>query len=263
MSVQDPDNKTRIHQIISLLDLTNLNDDCDQSAIEALCAQATTPVGDVAAVCVWPKFVSDARTCLGKSSTVQIATVVNFPLGNDAPQVVHTAIDKALSDGATEIDYVQPYTSLINGNTDQVRDAIRSVRKLIPESEKFKVILETGELGSQSQIQSASEIAIGEGADFIKTSTGKVPVNATLEAAAVMMEVIAKTDRNIGFKAAGGIRKVDEAINYLNLADECMGAGWADAAHFRFGASSLLQDALMKLDLAVPSGASPNKSGEY
>ena len=250
---------TRIRQIISLIDLTNLNDNCDRAAIETLCQQAHTPVGNVAALCVWPAFVRDAKLLLGQNSPIKIATVVNFPTGAEPLKTTCASIDKALEDGADEIDYVQPYTELINGNIDLVADAVAAIRQQIPDNRTLKVILETGVLESSDLIRTAANIAIDQGADFIKTSTGKVPVNATQNAATIMLDAIARSKKDVGFKAAGGIKTIDDANLYLNLAEKQLGQTWADAAHFRFGASGLLQDALIKLDLA---SATDNKD-EY
>ncbi len=238
---------TRIHQIISLIDLTNLNTQCDVEAINALCASAQTRVGPVAAICIWPDFVEHAAQTLGKHSPVQIATVVNFPQGNECATKTSTTIDKALKDGATEIDYVLPYSALLNGDTVYVAESIQAVRKQIPSTVALKIILETGMLSDEKMISTAAHIAIDHGADFIKTSTGKVPVNATVEAAALMLQGIVDCGRDVGFKAAGGISSVEEAGQYLYLAEQLLGSDWISASHFRFGASSLLQNALQAL----------------
>lgn len=261
MSENELISTSRIHQIIGLIDLTNLNDDCNQVAIETLCAQAMTPVGHVAAVCIWPTFVSYAKNCLGQSSPVQIATVVNFPSGDESLELTCSTIDKALDDGATEIDYVLPYNALLNGKADLVVSAIKTVRNHIPDDFQLKIILETGELVTSDLIRTAAQIAIEQGADFIKTSTGKVPINATPEAATIMLDAIAQTHRDVGFKVAGGIKSIDDANAYLKLSEERLGQSWADPAHFRFGASSLLQDALVKLD--VVNAQSSGDSEDY
>ncbi|MGK0231439.1 MAG: deoxyribose-phosphate aldolase, partial [Gammaproteobacteria bacterium] len=153
-------------------------------------------------------------------------------------------IEKALGDGATEIDYVMPYRQLLNGKITEVELALNSIRACVPASIHLKVILETGELKTAQNIKMASELAIDCGADFIKTSTGKVVTNATPETAAIMLDVIAKKNRDIGFKPAGGIRTVNDAEKYLQLAEDKLGEAWLNAAHFRIGASGLLQDAL-------------------
>ncbi len=250
---------TRIHQIISLIDLTNLNTQCDLEAIDTLCASAQTPAGPVAAICIWPDFIEHAAQILGKHSAIKIATVVNFPQGNEPASTTCTAIGKALKDGATEIDYVLPYNALINGDTVYVAESIQTVRKQIPGTVALKIILETGMLPSEKMISTAAHIAIDHGADFIKTSTGKVPVNATMEAAAVMLQSIVDCEHDVGFKAAGGISSVEQADEYLSQAEQLLGSGWINASHFRFGASSLLQNALQAL--GTNDGATPTTDG--
>jgi deoxyribose-phosphate aldolase len=234
----------RIKQIIELIDLTNLAEDCDEAAIEQLCAQSITPMGSVAAVCIWPKFIKDAKRHLGSASAINIATVINFPGGSESQHACTAQIEQAIGDGATEIDYVMPYKQLLNGQFSEVELALKSVRACVPAGIHLKVILETGELKTTQTIKMASELAIDCGADFIKTSTGKVETNATPEAAAIMLDVIAKKNRDIGFKPAGGIRTVNDAETYLQLAEGKLGEAWLNAAHFRIGASGLLQDAL-------------------
>ena len=240
----------RIKEIIGLIDLTNLDENCDQAAIEQLCAQSNTSVGPVAAVCIWPQFIKEAKQQLGSTSSINIATVINFPSGSESQQSCAEQIEQVISDGATEIDYVMPYTQLLEGNIAEVELALKSARSCIHAGIHLKVILETGELKKPQIIKMASELAIDCGADFIKTSTGKVDTNATLEAAQIMLNVIAKKNRDIGFKPAGGIRTVNDAENYLQLAENILGESWLNAAHFRIGASGLLQDALSHVESA-------------
>lgn len=259
MTNSEPTNVSRIRQIISLIDLTNLDEQCDSEAIASLCQQADTPVGSVAALCVWPRFVPDAKKLLGQNSPVKVATVVNFPTGSESPETTRILTDNALKSGADEIDYVLPYRELINGNVDLVSAAVDAVRSQIPRNKVLKVILETGILESNDLIRRAAQIAIDQGANFIKTSTGKVPVNATESAGTIMLETIACSNKDIGFKAAGGIKTIDVANRYLNLAEKQLGQSWVDPGHFRFGASGLLQDALINLDLAVET----DKKGDY
>ena len=255
MKTEEPISEARARQIVSLIDLTNLNDECDRKAIEELCISAVTPAGPVAAVCIWPAFVSDAKKLLGDDSPVKVATVVNFPGGDQPLDAFNPIIEKALTDGADEIDFVLPYTALINGDSKSVRRAVQSARSCITGDRKLKVILETGKLERDELILAAASIAIEQGADFIKTSTGKVPVNATPEAATVMLDAIASSDKTVGFKAAGGIKSVNDADAYLHLAEKRLGAHWIDPTHFRFGASSLLQHALLELDMQPASSA--------
>ncbi|AJY45825.1 deoxyribose-phosphate aldolase [Martelella endophytica] len=242
---------------LSLLDLTNLSDDCTEKDIEILLERAHTPYGTPAAICIWPRFVSLARQMLGQDHLIKIATVVNFPSGDLSISAVEEETEQAIRDGADEIDLVIPYKKLKAGNEWAVSEMIRAVRFHCREPVRLKVILETGELGDAGLIRKASELAIAEGADFIKTSTGKVSVNATLEAADIMLGVIRQADRTVGFKPAGGISSVRDAQLYLSLAETVMGEGWVMPTTFRFGASSLLNDILGVLDgKASSSGGS-------
>ncbi len=237
---------------LSLLDLTDLTDDCTPEAIEKLCASARTPHGHTAAICIWPRFVAQARSILGPSSTVKIATVVNFPSGNLPVETVVAETQQAIADGADEIDLVIPYRAFMAGDEQAVRTMISAVREACPSPVLLKTILETGELKDRGLIHSASHIAIQEGADFIKTSTGKVAVNATLEAADIMLTCIRESGRKVGFKPAGGVRTVGDARLYLNLAATIHSPDWPMPSTFRFGASSLLGDILSVLEGREP-----------
>lgn len=229
---------------LSLLDLTNLKDDCTPEAIVDLCTRAQTVYGHTAAVCIWPRFVAQARALLGADSPIRIATVVNFPSGELAVAEVVTETEKAVADGADEIDVVIPYRALIAGNEAAATAMVEAVRAACGEAVLLKVILETGELKESGLIRRASELAIAAGADFIKTSTGKVAVNATLEAADIMLLAIRDSRRKVGFKPAGGISSVTDAALYLRHARTIMGDDWVMPSTFRFGASGLLDDIL-------------------
>ncbi|SMD09937.1 deoxyribose-phosphate aldolase [Rhizobium sp. RU36D] len=237
---------------LSLLDLTNLKDDCTPEAIEALCARAHTAFGSTAAICIWPRFVAQARALLGQGSAVRIATVVNFPSGDLDIDTVVAETRQAVADGADDIDLVIPYRALMQGDEAAVTAMVAAVREACPAPLVLKTILETGELKDVSLIRRASELAIAAGADFIKTSTGKVAVNATLEAADIMLQAIRDSRGKVGFKPAGGISTVAEAALYLRLADTIMGEDWVMPSTFRFGASGLLDDVL-----GILSGAKP------
>jgi deoxyribose-phosphate aldolase len=225
------------------LDLTDLTDTCTDQAIDALCKKALDPRGPVAAVCVWPQFVKRAQENL-RGSSVRIATVVNFPAGGEDVSRVSDDTQEALSDGATEIDLVIPYDAVRRGDLAAATEMVEAVRELIDGERLLKVILETGELKDAKLIETASRIAINAGADFIKTSTGKTPVSATPEAAEIMLNAIKASGRPVGLKPSGGIRTVDDAKIYLDLAERILGAGWATPRTFRIGASSVY-DALI------------------
>lgn len=222
---------------ISLVDLTNLSDDCDEAAVVALCERAGR--FGTAAVCIWPDFVDSATTALA-GTEVQIATVVNFPSGDERIFSVVRQTERALADGATEIDLVLPYRSFAAGRADHATAMVRAVRDATAGPARLKVILESGELTDLDAIRSAAELAVAEGADFIKTSTGKSAVSATPDAVTTMLRVISATDRPVGIKPSGGISSADDAELYIGLAQAVMGADWVGPTTFRFGASSLL-----------------------
>jgi len=229
---------------LSLLDLTNLKDDCTPAQIEALCARAQSPYGNTAAICIWPRFVAQARGILGVDHAVKIATVVNFPGGDMEAADVAAEAREAIADGADEIDLVIPYRAFLAGDEQAVADMVTAVRAECKGHVLLKTILETGEIKDTTLIRRASELAIEAGSDFIKTSTGKVAVNATLEAADIMLRAIRASGRKVGFKPAGGIGSVSDAALYLSLAETIMAPDWAMPSTFRFGASSLLDDIL-------------------
>ncbi len=248
--MSDFDPVTVAQRALPLIDLTNLNDDCTARDVSTLCDRSVTSHGAVAAICIWPRFVAHARPLLEKTG-VKIATVVNFPGGGDKTLEVVEETRQAVADGADEIDLVMAYGALCSGRPGFAEEQIRRVKAACGEA-RLKVILETGEIGDPLLIHAASVMAIDAGADFIKTSTGKVEVNATLQAAEIMLTVIEETRRHrrqeVGFKPAGGIRSLKDAASYLELADRIMGANWACAQTFRFGASGLLDAVVAALD---------------
>ncbi len=247
-------------KVLALLDLTNLNETDGEAEIRQLCARAISPAGSVAAVCIFPRFVATARRSLDALRTdrrIQVATVVNFPHGSPDVDLAVNDTRLAISSGADEIDLVFPWQALIDGNASIGREMVTACKQVC-DKRLLKVILESGELAEPDLIRQAAELAIEGGCDFIKTSTGKVEVNATLSAATVMLETIRESGRDIGFKASGGIRQLSEAAAYLALAEQIMGEEWVNPAHFRFGASSLLDDLL-----AVISDTSTRPAGEF
>lgn len=245
----------RAQLAISLLDLTDLTDDCDPAAIESLCERARRH--GTAAVCVWPDFVEQASALLDGTS-IAVATVVDFPTGTERPYAVGVLTSDALAHGADEIDVVLPFGAFADGDHARAGAVLDVVRELTTGSATMKVILETGVLADADLIERAARFAIDHGADFVKTSTGKTPVSATPEAARTMLEVIAEADRPVGLKPSGGIRSAADAAAYLDLAEEIMGAGWPTPSTFRFGASGVL-DALVAAvdgDTSVATSAS-------
>ncbi len=237
------DLKKAAQRAILLVDLTDLNDGSTQDDINTLCERANTPHGPVAAVCIWPRFVPHAKALLSGTG-INVATVANFPDGSsDVENAAHEAA-RAIADGADEVDIVIPWRAIRDGDTAIAAQVVAACRREVPQKLCLKVILETGELADEATIRSAARIALENGADFIKTSTGKVPVNATPEAAAIMLEEIAASGKNAGFKAAGGIKTTSDAATYLAIADKIMGPDWASPQTLRFGASGVLGDLL-------------------
>lgn len=228
-------------RLISLIDLTNLDDNCTPDAVDRLCDAAVRH--GTAAVCVWPDFVEQAADRLA-DTPVEVATVVNFPTGDERLYSVGAVTEWVLLDGADEVDVVLPYRRFAAGDVAWCEALLERVRTLTADRATVKVILETGELADAGLIRRAADLAIDSGADFVKTSTGKTPVSATPAAFEPMVAAVAAAGRPVGLKPSGGIRTRDDAATYLDLAELALGAGWATPATFRFGASSLL-DALL------------------
>lgn len=235
-------------QILSLIDLTSLNDDDTEETITTLCHKAITSEGHVAAVCVYPRFVKQASEALNHSP-VKIATVVNFPFGLDSLNRVLELISNVISDGANEIDLVFPLTTYLEGKKEEALSYVRQSKLLCGDAISLKTILETGAIDQVDLISAISHQVISAGADFLKTSTGKIKAGATIEAATLMLNAIRESRRKVGFKASGGIRTIEDASEYLNLADQLMGLGWVSPKTFRFGASQLLDRVFHVLDL--------------
>ncbi|MGQ8819726.1 deoxyribose-phosphate aldolase [Bibersteinia trehalosi] len=245
--------KQYAEKALSLMDLTTLNDDDTDAKVIALCQNAKTSFGTPAAVCVYPRFVPIARKTLKQLGIeqVKIATVTNFPHGNDDIEIALAETQAAIAYGADEVDVVFPYRALMAGDEQIGFELVKRCKAACAENDVLlKVIIESGELKTEALIRKASEISIQAGADFIKTSTGKVAVNATPESAKAMLETIRDLGvaDKVGFKAAGGVKTTEEAKLYLELASEILGKTWADSAHFRFGASSLLANLLATLN---------------
>ncbi|KJF90255.1 deoxyribose-phosphate aldolase [Photobacterium leiognathi] len=245
------DLKTAALRALKLMDLTTLNDDDTDAKVIELCKNAKTVVGNTAAVCIYPRFIPVAKKQLREQGTpeVRIATVTNFPHGNDDIEIAVAETKAAVAYGADEVDVVFPYRALMAGNAEVGFELVKQCKAACGDNVLLKVIIETGELKTEALIKQASEISINAGADFIKTSTGKVPVNATPEYAQIMLNVIKDmgVEKTVGFKPAGGVRTAEDAQQYLAMADETLGAEWADSRHYRFGASSLLANLLHTL----------------
>lgn len=243
-------------RIIGLIDLTDLSDDHARDGIDELCRRAREH--GTAAVCVWPEFVSTCAAQLAGSG-VRVATVVNFPTGAEPVADVEESTRRALADGADDIDVVLPYEAFLAGDVQHAGAMVSAIAALVDEPRVLKVILESGALGPAEVVGDAARLAIDCGADFVKTSTGKIPAGASLDAAGAMLEAIRSAGRPVGLKPSGGIRTFDEALAYVELADSVMGAGWAAPATFRFGASGLLDALLAEIDGTSP----PSPTSSY
>ncbi len=239
-------NKTLATRLLGLLDLTSLGEDDTPEKIRALCDSARGPHGLPAALCVYPEHVTTVRAAMA-GTPVKIATVVNFPDGGADPERVVRETRRAIAAGADEIDMVLAWRALKVGDAVTARAGVEACREACGPGVALKLILETGGLETPELIRQASEIGLDAGADFLKTSTGKVPVNATPEAATVMLDAIAARGGRCGFKVSGGVRTLADGRIYLGLAEDRLGAGWITPEHFRIGASSLLGEILAAL----------------
>lgn len=233
----------RARLAIGLVDLTNLNDRCTAGDVDALCARAAEH--GTAAVCVWPDFVEQAVAALADTD-IDIATVVDFPTGDERPFAVRTLTERVVAAGADDVDLVLPYRAFAAGDLDWCAAVLDETKAATADRAHLKVILETGELTEPELIERAARFAIDHGADFVKTSTGKSSVSATPDAVEAMLRAIADADRVVGLKPSGGISTADAADAYLVQAESVMGRDYLAPATFRFGASSLL-DALLPL----------------
>ena len=243
-----------IDTAISMVDLTTLEDMDTDGKVRALCTKALHPdptdptCPAVAAVCVYGDLVATTRACVG--DRVHVAAVATaFPSGRASMDVKLMDTKQAVADGADEIDMVIDRGAFLAGNYAKVFEEIVAVKEACGDAH-LKVILETGELKTYDNVRRAGWLAMQAGADFIKTSTGKVSPAATLPVTLLMLEAVRdladQTGTRIGVKAAGGIKTSKDAIRYLVMVSETVGEDWLNPDMFRFGASSLLNDLLMQ-----------------
>jgi len=241
---------------IRMIDLTTLEGKDTPGKIRALAGKAVRPdptdpsIPSVAALCVYPNMIGPAKEAL-RGSTVKVAAVTTYFPSGQAPLAVKLEdVRQALAAGADEIDMVMDRGAYLSGDYGKVYDEIVAVKQACGDTH-LKVILETGELETYDNVRRASVLAMAAGADFIKTSTGKVQPASTLPVTLVMLEAIrdfhAQTGRAVGMKPAGGIRTSREAIAYLTVLYETLGPDWMTPDRFRFGASTLLNDVLMQI----------------
>lgn len=223
---------------LAALDLTSLNDADTEATVAALAQRARGRFGTPAALCVWPRLAAFARR--EAPAGVAVAAVANFPHGGTDVQAAVRDAAAIVDAGAQEIDLVLPWRALQAGDTAAAAAVLRAVRRA-GEGRVLKVILETGELRDDALVRHAAALALAEGADFLKTSTGKVAVGATPAAARALLETIAATPGcSVGFKAAGGVRTLADAAVYIGLVHEILGEAALSPRRLRLGASGLL-----------------------
>ncbi|WP_204073497.1 deoxyribose-phosphate aldolase [Planotetraspora phitsanulokensis] len=254
-SIKTTAKKQAIDLAIRMVDLTTLEGADTPGKVKAMCAKAVHPdptdssVPSVAAVCVYPDLVATAVQALGGSGVKVASVATAFPSGRSSLDVKVADTALAVAAGASEIDMVIDRGAFLAGDYLTVFEQIAAVKAACG-SAHLKVILETGELSTYDNVRRASWLAMIAGADFIKTSTGKVSPAATLPVTLVMLEAVRDflrtAGRKVGVKPAGGIRTTKDAIKYLVLVNETAGPDWLDPDWFRLGASSLLNDLLMQ-----------------
>jgi deoxyribose-phosphate aldolase len=259
---------------ITCIDLTTLSGDDTPGTVERLCAKARQPLRadlvsglgistpiTVGAVCVYHEMVPTAVQAL-RGTTIPVAAVsTGFPAGLSAFETRLREIELSVAAGAQEIDIVISRRHVLTGNWQALYDEIKAFRTACGDAH-LKAILATGELGTYTDVARASVVCMMAGADFIKTSTGKEPTNATLPVSLVMLRAIReyheRTGQIVGFKPAGGIRTAKQALDWLLLVNEELGRDWLDARRFRFGASALLTDIERQIEHGLTGTYSAN-----
>ena len=255
-SIKNESKLEGLKMVLSMIDLTTLEGMDTQGKVKQLCYKArhlhdsVTGLPTVAAVCVYPNFVKVAKSEIAGSGIKVASVATAFPSGNTSTEIKLDDVKMAVDNGADEIDMVISRGRFHSGDYQFVFDEISAV-KIACGDARLKVILETGELGTFDKVRRASDIAIAAGADFIKTSTGKIQPAATMPVTLVMLQAIRdhyfKTGIMIGMKPAGGISKAKLALHYLIMVKETLGPKWLSNHWFRFGASSLANDVLMQV----------------
>lgn len=242
--------------VLNMIDLTTLEGKDTEGKVKQLCYKAMHPhdqepdIPTVAAICVYPSMVKVAKKALGDSGIKVASVATGFPSGQAPLNVKIRETKFAVNEGADEVDMVISRGKFHAGEYSYVYDEIASIKEACGDA-RLKVILETGELGTFDKVRRASDIAMYAGADFIKTSTGKIQPAATMPVTLVMLEAIRdfyyKNGKMIGMKPAGGISKSKLALHYLVMVKEVLGEAWLNNEWFRFGASSLANDVLMQI----------------
>ncbi|GAA2962318.1 deoxyribose-phosphate aldolase [Streptomyces enissocaesilis] len=255
-SVKTTSKAYAIDLAISMIDLTTLEGADTPGKVRALCAKGANPdptdrtTPRVAAICVYPDMAAAAKDALAGTGIKVASVATAFPAGRAALPVKLADVRDAVAAGADEIDMVIDRGAFLSGHYLKVHEEIVAVKAECGDKARLKVIFETGELSTYDNIRRASWLGMLAGADFIKTSTGKVGVNATPPNTLLMLEAVrdfkAQTGVQVGVKPAGGIRSTKDAIKFLVLVNETVGEDWLSNEWFRFGASSLLNDLLMQ-----------------
>lgn len=267
-SIKTDSKRWALDTAISMIDLTTLEGADTVGKVRALCSKAIRPdpadptAPRVAAVCVYSDLVATAREHLAGSGVKVASVATAFPSGRSSLAVKLADVGDAVAAGADEVDMVIDRGAFLSGHYSAVFDEIVAVKEACKQAH-LKVILETGELATYDNVRRASWLAMLAGADFIKTSTGKVSPAATLPVTLVMLEAVRDfrraTGHQVGVKPAGGIRTAKDAVRYLVLVNETAGDDWLTPDWFRLGASSLLNDLLMqRAKMASGSYAGPD-----
>ena len=255
-SIKNEAKMTGLKMALNMIDLTTLEGMDTEGKVKQLCYKArhlhdaVEGIPHVAAVCVYPNFVGLAKASVADSGIKVASVATAFPSGNSSLKIKLEDVKMAVDHGADEIDMVISRGRFHRGDFQYVFDEIAAVKEACGDA-RLKTILETGELGTLDNVRFASDIAIAAGADFIKTSTGKIQPAATMPVTLVMLEAIRdhfwKTGQMVGMKPAGGISKAKLALHYLIMVKEVLGDQWLSNHWFRFGASSLANDVLMQI----------------
>lgn len=268
-SIKDETKLNGLKLALNMIDLTTLEGKDTDGKVKQMCYKAMhlhdvyPDLPTVAAVCVYPSMVAVAKKALGDSGIKVASVATAFPSGQSTRDVKLRDTKYAISQGADEIDMVISRGKFHQGEYNFVFDEIAAIKEACGDA-RLKVILETGELGTYDKVRRASDIAMYAGADFIKTSTGKIQPAATMPVTLVMLEAIRdfyyKTGKKIAMKPAGGISKAKQSLHYLVMLNEVLGEDWMNNEWFRFGASSLANDILMQL---MKQKTGVYQSGDY
>ena len=241
-------------QVIGLFDLMALDVNDTEARVVGLCQRAMTPLGPIAGICVYPRFVLLARTTLDRllHRDIRVVAVVNFPYGSPGIEAVVSETRAAVMSGADEIDMVYPFRTLLSGDQQTGKDMIAACRAACGPRTVLTVTLEVGDLRDPQIIRNACQGAILAGANFIKTSTGKLVDPPTPQAVRIMLECIVEVGGQVGLKLCGGLRTLADARLFIDMARARFGPQWVSAQRVRLVGSSLLDDVLMQLGVFAP-----------